>query len=172
MKMKLILLWALLSAGTLLAAQDVQYNYDRNTSFGAFKTYQWVDAGARGISDPLLDRDICRAIDAQLAQKGLQTVERDGELYITYYTVNQKERRLDAWGMGPRWSGFARANTSTIDIGKLVIEIFDPAKKQVVWRGVVSKELQVSKDPDKNYRNLEKAVAKLLQNYPPKSKRN
>jgi hypothetical protein len=73
--------------------------------------------------------------------------------------------------LGPRWSGMARANTSTIEIGKLMIEIFDPAKKQVVWRGVVSKELDVSKDPDKNYRSLEK-VAKLLQNYPPKSKRN
>jgi hypothetical protein len=41
-----------------------------------------------------------------------------------------------------------------------------------VWRGSVSKTLDRNKkDPDKNYQHLEKAVAKLLRNYPPKSKK-
>jgi len=53
----------------------------------------------------------------------------------------------------------------------LVINMYDPAKKQLVWRGSVSKTLNIKKDPDKNYKNLEKAVAKLLRNYPPKSKK-
>jgi hypothetical protein len=48
--------------------------------------------------------------------------------------------------------------------------MYDPAKKQLVWRGSVSKTLDIKKDPDKNYKNLEKAVSKLLRNYPPKSK--
>jgi hypothetical protein len=38
-----------------------------------------------------------------------------------------------------------------------------------VWRGSVSKTLNINKDPDKNYQNLEKAVGKLLKKYPPKS---
>ena len=37
----------------------------------------------------------------------------------------------------------------------------------LVWRGVASKTLDLSTDPDKNYRTLEKAVAKLFKNYPP-----
>jgi hypothetical protein len=48
-----------------------------------------------------------------------------------------------------------------------VIGLFDPAIKQLVWRGSASKTLNVSKDPDKNYRNIEKALAKLFRNYPP-----
>ena len=170
MKLKLIALLMILYAGTLSAAQDVQYNYDRETNFAAYKTYQWVEAGARGTADPLLDRDICRAIDNQLTQKNLQSVEHDGDVYVTYYTVTRQERQLDAWSMGPRWSAMARVNTSTVAIGQLVIEIFDPVRQRVVWRGAVSKELQISKDPVKNYRNLEKAIAKLLQNYPPRLK--
>ena len=170
MRMKLILWWTILFAGTISVAQDVQYNYDREINFSAYQTYQWVQAGEPGIADPLLDRDLHRAIDGQLGQKRLQSVEHNGDLYITYYILGQKERRIDAWSMGPRWSGFARANTSTVEIGQLVIEIFDPAQKRVVWRGAVSQELEVSRDPDKNYRKLEKAVAKLLKNYPPKSK--
>ena len=63
--------------------------------------------------------------------------------------------------------GQSRVTTSTIDIGKLTIGLFDPASKQLVWRGAASKTLNISKDPDKNYRNLEKAMAKLFRNYPP-----
>jgi len=63
--------------------------------------------------------------------------------------------------------GNSRVTTSAIDIGKLVIGLFDPATKQLVWRGSASKTLNISKDPDKNYRTLEKALAKLFRNYPP-----
>jgi hypothetical protein len=38
-----------------------------------------------------------------------------------------------------------------------------------VWRGSASKTLNISKDPDKNYRTLEKAMAKLFRNYPPQT---
>lgn len=63
--------------------------------------------------------------------------------------------------------GNSRVTTSTIDVGNLVIGLFDPAVKTLVWRGYASKTLNLSKDPDKNYRNLEKALAKLFKNYPP-----
>jgi hypothetical protein len=48
-----------------------------------------------------------------------------------------------------------------------MIGLFDPATKQLVWRGSAAKTLDIKKDPDKNYRNLEKAMAKLFKNYPP-----
>ena len=168
--MKLIVFLTLLCAGTITPAQDVQYNYDRDTDFAAYKTYQWVERERR-IADQLVDKDIRRAIDGQLAQKGLQKVERGGDLYLRYQTAVDREKQINAWSMGPRWSGMARANTSTVEVGTLVINMYDPAKKQLVWRGSVSKTLNLKKDPDKNYKNLEKAVAKLLRNYPPGSKK-
>ena len=71
------------------------------------------------------------------------------------------------FGLG-NW-GDTRVTTSTIDVGKLIIGLFDPATKQLVWRGSAAKTLDIKKDPDKNYRNLEKAMAKLFKNYPPQS---
>jgi len=59
--------------------------------------------------------------------------------------------------------------TSTIEIGKLVVDIFDPARKQLIWRSRAEKTLDITEDPDKNYRSLEKAMAKLFKNYPPGS---
>jgi hypothetical protein len=51
-------------------------------------------------------------------------------------------------------------------LGKLVIGLFDPATKQLVWRGSAAKTRDIKKDPDMNYRNLEKAIAKLFRNNP------
>ena len=69
--------------------------------------------------------------------------------------------KLSNWELG-----HTRVTSSTIEVGKLVIGMFDPASKQLVWRGSGPKRFDIKKDPDKNYRNLEKAIAKLFRNYP------
>ena len=51
-----------------------------------------------------------------------------------------------------------------------MVDLYDPARKQLAWRGDASKTIDVKKDADKNYRNLEKATAKLFRNYPPQAK--
>jgi hypothetical protein len=60
--------------------------------------------------------------------------------------------------------------TSTIYNGQLALDMYDSAKHNLVWRGVASKTLDVNAKPDKRQKNLDKAVAKLLKNYPPKPK--
>jgi hypothetical protein len=169
--MKLINLTVFMCLGVAAFAQDVQFDYDRSANFNAYKTYQWVDYKAVQVGDELLDRDIKRAVDEQLAGKGLRRVESGGDLLVGYQAGISQEKEFDilgaaGWG-GPFGWGNHRVTTSTIDIGKLTIGLFDPAGKQLVWRGAASKTLNISKDPDKNYRNLEKAMAKLFRNYPP-----
>jgi hypothetical protein len=66
--------------------QDVHYNYDRGTNFASYKTYQWVDLPG-SVPDQLIDRDIKRSIDEQLAQKNLTKVEKDADLYVGYQAV-------------------------------------------------------------------------------------
>ena len=73
--MKLINLAVLMSLGVAAFAQEVQFDYDRSANFNAYKTYQWVDYKAVQVGDELLDRDIKRAVDEQLAGKGLRRVE-------------------------------------------------------------------------------------------------
>jgi hypothetical protein len=43
----------------------------------------------------------------------------------------------------------------------------DPVKNQLVWSGDAEQTLDIKKDPDKNYRNLQKTMAKIFKNYPP-----
>ena len=143
--------------GVAAFAQDVQFDYDRSANFNAYKTYQWVDYKTVQVGDELLDLDIKRAVDEQLAGKGLRRVEIGGDLLVGYQAGISQEKEFDSlgaggWG-GPFGWGNRRVTTSTIE--------------QLVWRGAASKTLNISKDPDKNYRNLEKATAKLFRNYPP-----
>lgn len=48
--------------------------------------------------------------------------------------------------------------------------MYDPATKQRVWTGNVTKTLDPSGNQEKNQKNLDKAMQKLLKNYPPKQK--
>ena len=170
---------------TSLNAQEVHYNYDRSANFAAYKTYQWVDLYGPGgaVSDQLIDQSIKRAVDEQLAQKGLTKVKTGGDLQVGYHAIVREETGINlsafgsgggpwgAWGGG--WGGFSSGTvtgqTSTIPVGTLVIDLYDAARKQLVWRGDGTKTIDLKKDPDKNYRNLQKAVTKMFKNYPPQA---
>lgn len=165
--MKLISLTGLLCLSTLAMAQDVHFDYDRSANFGRYKTYQWAGARGGNATNQLMDQNIKRAIDAQLLLKGLQRVESGGDLQIAYQAAIDQEKQFNSWGSGPRWWGTTRVTSSTIDIGKLVVDFYDPAKTQLVWRGSAAKTLDIKKDPDKNYQNLQKAMAKLFKSFPP-----
>jgi hypothetical protein len=47
--------------------------------------------------------------------------------------------------------------------------MYDPAGKQLVWTGRVSKTLDPSANQGKKQKNLDKAMQKLLKNFPPKA---
>ena len=61
-------------------------------------------------------------------------------------------------------------STSTVYIGQLDLSFYDPATKQLIWRGVASKTLDPEAKPEKKEKNIGKAVKKLLKNVPLKQK--
>ena len=171
--MKKIVLSALLFLAAFAYRQDVHYNYDRGANFAAYKTYQWVDLSGR-VPDQLIDRDVKRSIDEQLTRKGLTRVDKDADLYVGYQAAVDLEKGVDLWSTGfGGWGGWGdrsiRGRTSTIPVGMLLVDLYDPARKQLIWRGDANKTIDLKKDPEKNYRNLQKTMAKLFKNYPPQA---
>ncbi len=163
---------------TCAYGQEVHYNYDRGANFAAYKTYQWIDIPGGAVPDQLIDRDIKRAVDEQLAQKGLVKVEKNADLYVGYQAIVDLEKgvslsgssnNLGGWGPwdGGWRTGSVQGQTSTIPVGILLVNLYDPGKKQLIWRGDCTKTIDLKRDPEKNYRNLQKAMAKLFKNYPP-----
>lgn len=174
-----------LAASTLLA-QDVRYNFDRNADFAKYKTYKWVPIkDATKVSD-LVDKQIKSAVDAELSTKGLTKVEGDkADLYIGYQPAIGQEKQFNSystgWGYGPGWGGgwygggmgstSTYGSTSTIYSGQLDLDMYDSSGHDLVWRGVVSKTIDPKAKPEKQQKNLEKAIKKLLKNYPPQVKK-
>jgi hypothetical protein len=64
----------------------------------------------------------------------------------------------------------ASATSSTIQNGTLVFDVYDPVSKQLIWSGQATKTLNPSGNQEKDMQRLNKAMAKLLKNFPPMSK--
>jgi hypothetical protein len=180
----------ILSVVTLLLAassfaQDVRYNFDKSADFSKFKTYKWVPIkDASKVSD-LADKQIKDAVDAELAKKGLTKVEGDdANLYVGYQAAVGEEKQFSSYstgyGYGPGWGGgwyggmgttTTSGSTSTIYKGQLALDMYDSAGHDLAWRGVVSKTMDPKAKPEKQQKNLAKAVEKLLKNYPPPVKK-
>jgi hypothetical protein len=168
-------------------AQSVKYNFLPGTDFAKYKTYKWVRIPNAQYPNQILDQQIMKSIDAQLATKGLTNTQGESaDLYVAYQAAVNQEKQWnsystggDMWGYG-RWGGWGgygggmqttTTTSSTIHVGTLNLDIYDVSTKQQIWRGEASKTLGSGKDPSKVQKNLDKAMAKMLRNYPPPPKK-
>lgn len=161
----------LLGAGSL-AAQDVKYNFMPGTDFSKYHTYKWVAIEGGAHPNQIMDAEIKQAVDSQLASKGMTKTDRDkADLYVGYQIAVDQEKQWNAWGTGRGLGmGMGSATSSTINIGTLVLDMYDPSSKQLVWTGHAEKTIDPSSNQEKNMKSLNKAMSKLLKNYPPKQK--
>lgn len=180
--LKLMLAAALLFVGTSPAFADtVKTDYDHGVDFSKVHTYSW---GKVNTANPFYVDRIKQSVDKQLQARGWQLVPSGGDATVFATDRIHNEQELETmydgmgggWGGGWGWGGWGGmggggmgdATTSTITqrVGKLVIDIFEGSSKKLLWRGSVVADL--SNNSDKNTKNLEKDVAKMLKNFPPK----
>ena len=168
------------------SAQDVRYNFDKNTDFSRFKTYKWVAVKDSSNINQLVDKQIKDAIDVQLAAKGLTRTDDDkADLFVAYQAAVGQEKQFSSyssgWGYGTGWGGgwygpggmnstTTTGQTDTIYVGQLGVDMYDSANHDLVWRGVASKTIDEKAKPEKQQKNLTKALTKLFKNYPPVKK--
>ena len=158
---------------SMALGQDVKTNYMPGTDFSKFHTYKWVTIGDGGHPNQIVDAQIRQSIDSQLSAKGFTKTDSDkADLLVGYQIAVNQEKQWNAYGMGGgvRWGGMGTATSSTINVGTLVLDIYDPTAKQLIWTGNATKTIDPSKNQEKNQKNLDKAMEKLLKNLPPKHK--
>ena len=176
----------ILLATTTAFAQDVRYNFDKNTDFSKFRTYRWVVIKDAPTANDLVTKQVREAVEKELATKGLTKIDDDSaNLFIGYQAGVSQEKEFTSfssdWGYGAGWyrggwygpgggMSTTTGSTSTIYVGQLAVDMYDSANHDLVWRGVASKTLDAKAKPEKQQKNLAKAVKKLLKNYPPVAK--
>jgi hypothetical protein len=176
----------LLGCASIALAQDIKYNFDKEANFTAFKTYKWVAIkGAQPLND-IVDKQIKAAIEVEMTKKGLTKTEADtADLYIGYQAAVDSEKQYTSytsgWGYGPGWYGAGwygggglqttTGQTTTIYVGQLALDMYSTSSKTLVWRGTATKTLDPKAKPDKQEKNLAKAMEKLFKNFPPPVKK-
>jgi hypothetical protein len=158
----------LLLASGAAVAQDVKYNFMPGTDFSKYHSYKWITIPENVHPNQIVDQEIKQAIDTQLATKGLTKTDADtADLYVGYQCSVDQERQWSGFGMRGIGGGMGSATSSTITNGTLAVDFYDPANKQLVWRGQAAQTLNPSGNQQKDMQKLNKAMAKLLKNFPP-----
>ena len=152
-------------------AQEVLGNFILGTDFSKYHTYKWFSIEGNVYPNQIVDAQIKQSIDSQLTSKGLTKTDNDqADLYVGYQIAADQVKQWKAYSTdgGPRWGGMAAAASPTIDEGTLVLDMYDPTTKQLVWTGTATKTLDPNGNQEKNMKNLDTTLQKMLMNYPPK----
>jgi len=164
---RLAMLFATLLVTTLAFSREVRVDYDHHANFERYRTYSWAKVET---PNSLWDERVKEAIDRALLSKGWTPVPDGGDISIVAVGTTKEKRTLrtfydgfDGW----LWGGFADATTyeDTYEVGTLIVDMFDTRTKKLIWRGSASDV--VSSKPDKNIKELEKAVDKMFEHFPP-----
>jgi len=162
--------------GISAAGQKITVNSAPGTNFGAFKTYKWDRAEKARYPSDDIDQMFVRSIDSELSRKGLSRAEGDADLIVTYQIaiVDDMEwssaRGTIPWVGMHNVSGIQGATVNTTEMikkGWFILDLFDTKAQREIWQAQATKTLSDTKDPNKRDRNIQKAMAKIFQSYPP-----
>jgi hypothetical protein len=176
--LRAVLTASILMAPALAAAQDTKIDFDKAYNFANVRTYSIV-LGTKWGND-LSERRVLTEIDQAIAAKGWKKVDSGADVQVVLHGATDTKHDVNTFysGMGGYggygYRGFAGGGMGTASttvteyrVGTLVVDIFDPKSKTLVFRGTAEDEL--SDKADKNAKKLEKASAKLFKDFPPGS---
>ena len=173
MKTLLGLLAVLGLATTPGLAQTVSLDYAREFDFNAVKTFQYVNTAETNINDSLMADRVVSSIKKTLRERGLNEVQDNGDLVVTYHFSSRTGQSFTTTTMGMgrggrgagwgHWGGAGMA-TSTTQVntfteGTLVIDTYDPEEEKLVWRG--SGTVTLKAKPEKQIQQMNKVLKKL-----------
>jgi len=149
--------------------------------FSTAHTFDWYPPPLTGdprLDSPLLDGRIRSAVSAELQKRGLQPADGDAaDLLVTfskaladrveYHVVNRHYGYEPGWGMQRR-PGATSTYVDAYTEGSLILDLIDARTQKLVWRGHVSGRVKEKLPEAQRQARLQKAVADLLADFPPR----
>ena len=180
------------------APMTVRSDYDELASFSELRTYRWIEreydagefSGNPAVNNPILDRRVRAAVDAELGRRGFIRVSSDpADFWIAYHMVAEQRtatryytsygsygsfghhgfnRRFHGGGFGYYDPAF---HTTIYERewleGTLVLDVVDGRRNELIWRGWARQDLQRDPDPERLQIYVTEAVRKILEEFPP-----
>ncbi|TMI73659.1 MAG: DUF4136 domain-containing protein [Bacteroidetes bacterium] len=162
----------------------VNTDYDKSVNFTSYKTFSLYKADEIHDAISELNKDrIANAIRAEMIKRGFQENTTSPDLLVNPVAIFKDRTSVSSttnyYGYGgmyrPYYGGGGMVSgTTSYDVqhykdGSLIIDVLDASTKKLIWQGVGNKEIDGPvKDPDTN---IPKAVAAIMADFPPGSKK-
>lgn len=171
MKLRLGIMGCVLFAAALLAyGQKVETDFDHQFNFSQMRTFTVKDGSEW--NNPLQQQRAKEDITRELTAKGWTEAPdpASADAVVVLHGATQQQKSLDTWYSGGGWGwgpGMSNTSVNTINVGTMVVDVFDAHTKKLVFRGTASDD--ISNKPEKNAKKIDKAVEKMFKDFPPKS---
>ena len=164
------------------AGITVNQDFRPGTDFSTLRTWDWMPGGAESEFGPLVDDRVQSAIETQMQAKGFRKVDSGepnfrvgfqliAEDRVDYQTVNTYYG--GGWGYrgvygryGPGM-GTSQTYSREYTTGAIVIDFFDVASRELVWRGSGEGTVHETASPQERQERANLAVQKILEQFPP-----
>ena len=184
----MVIVMAALVAGC--STIETSHDYDPKANFAGLKTYQWLNEPQKLTGDPRIDGNtilasrIHEAVNTELAARGFRKVSSDPDFLVAYHVSLDKRRSVQTlnsyYGYGPGWgygygasyrpgywAGAPETYVYEYEEGTLILDIVNPENKELIWRGSAQDEVHFKSTPEKDQTQLNEAVHKMLEKFPP-----
>lgn len=155
------------AAGSTLA---VKVNVDKDADFTRYKTFDWAP-GQQPTANPVNHIRITRAVERELAARGLQRQMEAPDLRVAYLAKIEKKIKGQSYQTESPWRATPDLRTvvdfKRVEEGTLIVELIDAGTKLTVWRGVATQPVP---PPDEVGPVIDRTVTELLAEYPPKTR--
>ena len=162
----------------LAVAQKVVVQYDHGADFSKIRSYQWRTHKVFEKQPELKDiystgiQLVLEAGNGELMKRGFQPVDAEPDVFVTFFILTRDVQQIKTtdisawdgyyWYAAPTWT---ITELETFVRGMLVIDIVDARTSKLLWRANCGSEV---KDMRKRDKNINKAVKKALDQFPPK----
>ena len=163
------------------SSMKVETDWSPEASFTDLHSYSWMLPPTEEIPDTRrarreaerrseIERRLFDAVNRELAGKGYQLVSEDPDFLVAYFAAAQNAVEVTTivsyWGYASPWI-MTHGDTRYYREGALILDVVDPTKNEVIWRGVASAQVD---DPaiDEVEKKVNEAVQKILSKFPPK----
>jgi len=148
-------------------------DYDTTTDFSKYHAIGLKEGSSSG--NPVMDQRVLADVAETLQAKGYRIMPEDQADAIAFVHAATPEKHryavwYDSWpGWGWRFGwGAPVVEEYDFTVGTLVVDIFDANTMRAIWHGSATDI--VTGDPEHDAIKIQRAIAKLLQRFPPRTR--
>jgi hypothetical protein len=153
-------------------------DYDPQTNFSGFSTYDWIDSEGR--VDDITSSRVRSSVDAAMSARGFTKSSSNPDLAVSYQVPTQQRSSFttinSGWGGNYRWGGgwgmgmgmgTSTTTEQTWTEGSLILAMFSNDSQLMVWTGTATTDLDSNRTPQERQELIDSAVSKMMEDFPP-----